>query len=200
MVMSVSRAAIATALFIPAVVGLGVQLIHADSWSSRCLILALLLLGPEQAYMAGADLRQIKRVQSYSHDPRLQPFHRLVWMTILGQLCGFYLASMGRLTLGLALILGSLIGFNLLAPIRLAPGTPTPVIPWGPRHRLDVILLNGVAGSLGFLWGVKVYQFWAAAGILLLVTVYVVSKLTEYYRVWQQSSSASLPHATNTVE
>jgi len=113
-----TQAAIATALFIPAMVGMAVQLVIASSWADRLLILALLLLAPEQAHMAGADLRQIDRVSRQCPDPRLKSFYQLVWVTILGQLWGFYLAGVGQAGWGILIILISLIGFNLRASIR----------------------------------------------------------------------------------
>lgn len=195
-----AKAAIATALFVPAMVALAVQLATARTWSDGLLILALLLLAPEQAYMAGADLRQIDGVNRHCQDPRLNPFHQLVWGTILGQLVGFYLAGIGQPAWGMLIILSSLIGFNLRAAIRLAPGAHQPILPWGPQNRRDVLLLNGTAAGLSIFWLMNLGQFWAAAGILLIAAAYVTSKLATYYQAWRQSSSTLLPHSTYTIQ
>jgi hypothetical protein len=197
---SMAQAAIATALFIPAMVGLTVQLVMTSSWADRLLILALWLLAPEQAHMAGADLRQIDRVGRQGPDPQLQPFHQLVWVTILGQLLGFYLAGIGQAGWGILIILSSLIGFNLKATIRLVPGAKQPILPWGPQHRVDVLLLNGIAAGLSIFWIMNLGQFWAAAGILLIAAAYVASKVGTYYQAWRESSPALFPHATNTIQ
>lgn len=195
-----AKAAIATALFVPAMVGLAVQLATARTWSDGLLILALLLLAPEQAYMAGADLRQIDGVNRHRQDPRLKPFHRLVWVTILGQLVGFYLAGIGQPAWGILIILSSLIGFNLRAAIRLVPGAHQPILPWGPQNRRDVLLLNGIAAGLGIFWLMNLARIWAATGILLIAVAYVVSKLRAYYQAWRRSSSDLLPHAPHTIQ
>jgi len=176
------------------------QLVQASSWSSRLLILALLLLAPEQAHMAGADLRQIQSVQRRHPDHRLQAFYRVVWATIVGQLLGFYLAAVGQFGGGLVMILGSLIGFNLLAPIRLAPGDEAPIIACGPQDRIDVLVLNSVAGGLGCLWWMDLGRFWAAVGILLIAAVYVAAKFKSYYKTWRKSASVSLAHAASAAE
>jgi hypothetical protein len=194
------QATIATALFIPAMVGLMVQMAAAHGWADSLLILALLLLGPEQAHMAGADLRQIQLVQRHHQDPRLQSFQRLVWATIGGQLLGFYLAAMGQFGEGIMVILSSLIGFNLLASIRLAERNEEPIVTSGPQDRIAVLMLNGVAGSLGYLWCLNLGRFWAAAGILLIVGVYLASKFGSYYPTWRTLVLALLTHAGRAAE
>jgi hypothetical protein len=123
-----------------------------------------------------------------------------VWATILGQLLGFYLAAVGQVGGGLVIILNSLIGFNLLASIRLVPGDKAPIIACGPQDRIEVLVLNGVAGSLGCLWWMNLGRLWAAVGILLIAAVYVAAKFKSYYKTWRNPASASLSHVASAVE
>ena len=194
------RPAIAAAFFLPAIAGLAIQVATSQAWPERFLALAMLVLAPEQAYMAGVDLRQIMFVQRRKQDVRLKTLHRLVWATIAGQLVGFYLAATGWLGWGMLAILCSLMMFNSLAAIRLDPANQTPIIRFRWIDRLNVLGLNLLASCLGILWLLNTIQIWAAGGILAIVSAYVISKLLAYGRAWQQFDSASPTHAANTAE
>jgi hypothetical protein len=198
--MKFPRPALATAMFLPAMLGLAVQVENAPSLPQSLLGLALLLLAPEQGHMAGVDLRQIAAVERRRRDPRLHAFRRLVWVTILGQLAGFYLAAVGWLGQGMLVILGSLVTFNLMAAIRLEPDAENPVQVFGAANRRDVLILNSVAASLGLLWLLGLAQLWAAIGMLAIVLAYVGSKLAGYGKAWQLPRPTSVPHVSDSVE
>lgn len=183
--MSFARSALVITLFIPAILGLIIQAWKSDSLSQCLVALACLCLIPEQAHMAIVDLRHIALAQGKKPDSRLQPFHQQVCLTISGQLLGFYLAAAGWLALGMFVLLGSLIGFNLIAAIRLEPDGEDPVVPWGVIKRLDVLALDGLALALVVLWLFDYGQLYTPLGIFTLAAVYVVSKLIAYLRAWQ---------------
>jgi hypothetical protein len=198
--MKIQLPGIATALFSPAILGLGIQTATAGGVSPKVLALALLLLGFEQAHMAGVDLRQVSLVQRRVKDPRLQPFQWVVLGTIAGELVGFYLAAAGVLGGGMLVILISLIGFNLLASIQLAPQAPEPIIPCRAENRFDVLALNGVAVGLALFWLQDPTQPWPALGILAIVLTYIGSKLTTYLKTWRQVLASSPPHIPDSTQ
>lgn len=182
----VLRPAFAAALFLPAGLGLWGQVLQPDPLPYRMLALALLLISMEQAHMARVDLRQVIAVQqrrtglSPGDNERLTAFHRLVWLTILGELAGFYLAAAGYLGPGVLVILASLVGFNLTAGIRLEPAAASPIHAAGVRTRLDVLAIDAVAMGLGLLWMARLAQGWVAGGLLALVLLYASIKVVIY--------------------
>lgn len=198
--MAKARPAIVTILFIPAIVGLAIQLATFNSLANQLFILALFLLAPEQAYMAWVDLRRISLLTRMGLSRHLEGFTRLVWMTILGQLLGFYLAAFGFLGWGFLVVLFSLIGFNLLATIRLEPDAESPITPRDAKERRIILALNGFAACLGLFWLVNLAETVAAAGILTIVLMYVSSKWVVYGKAWRRNRSNLSAHAADATE
>lgn len=198
--MKSAESVLAVILFIPVIAGLWLQVWEAATLLQRLMALTLLLLAPEQAYMARVDLQNIALIQRVRPDSRLKPFRRLVWGTILGQLLGFYLAAMGWFGLGLLVLLAALIRFNVLAEIRLEPQGETLIIPSRIRDRWMVLALNGLAAVLGLMWLLNWGQLYVASGLLILVAGYGLIKLTMYGRGWLQSRYPSLTHTAGTVD
>lgn len=176
--------ALAAALFMPAAAGLLYQAGQPHPWPHRLLALALLLMSFEQAHMARVDLRHVAlvawRLGNQSKDLRLRHFGRVVMLTVLGQLLGFSVAAAGYLGWGMALILVSLVGFNLAATIRLEPDTATPIQAAGWRSRLDVLILDAIALLLALLWIAQKFQAWVAGGLFAITLLYGTSKLWAY--------------------
>jgi hypothetical protein len=172
--------AFAAALFMPAAAGLLYQAVQPHPWPHRLLALALLLMSFEQAHMARVDLRHINLVAAQTSDARLGHFGRVVMLTIFGQLLGFSVAAAGFLGRGMALILVSLVAFNLAATIRLEPGAAQPVQAAGWQSRLDVLILDAIALILALLWIAQYLQGWVAGGLFAITLLYGVSKLFVY--------------------
>jgi hypothetical protein len=189
---------LAAALFIPAGLGLVGQLALPYPLAHRILALALLLISVEQAHMAKVDLRHIALVQQKQPDARLQPFARLVWLTIVGQLVGFYLAATGYLGGGVLMILTSLLGFNGGAAIRLDPSALEPITASSWRDRLDVLTIDVLAMILGGLWMAGWGQLWVSGGLLALVMLYGTGKLITYGQAWAKARSAV--HVADTAQ
>lgn len=189
---------LAAGLFIPPGLGLVGQLALPHPLAHRILALALLLISVEQAHMAKVDVRHIALVHQRQPDARLQPFARLVWLTIAGQLVGFYLAAAGTLGGGVLVILTSLLGFNLGASLSLNPTALEPVIASSWRDRLDVLAIDLVAMILGGLWIAGWGQLWVAGGLLTLVLLYGTGKLITYGQAWAKARSAV--HVADTAQ
>jgi hypothetical protein len=173
-------AALAAALFIPAAVGLLYQAAQPEPWPYRLLSISLMLMSLEQAHMARFDLRQVDLVERHQSDPRLQRFRRVVWLTIVGQVVGFSVTALGHLGWGMALILLSLVGFNLAAGIRLEPGSATPIQAAGWRSRFPVLVLDVITLVLALLWMAETAQPWVAGGVFTITMVYGSSKVLAY--------------------
>ncbi|TVQ07378.1 MAG: hypothetical protein EA368_14320 [Leptolyngbya sp. DLM2.Bin27] len=190
--------ALAAALFMPAAAGLLYQAVQPHPWPHRLLALALLWMSFEQAHMARVDLRHIKLVAEHSSDARLGHFGRVVMLTVFGQLLGFSVAAAGFLGAGMALILVSLVGFNLAATIRLDPGAAKPVQAAGWRSRLNVLILDAIALSLALLWIAQRLQGWVAGGLFAITLLYGVSKLFGYLTA--ATRRKSLIHVAHTAQ
>ena len=204
--------ALAAVLFMPAAAGLLYQAGQPHPWPHRLLALALLLMSFEQAHMARVDLRHLELVAQRSSalpqnllkdlskdlqtDRRLHHFGRVVTLAILGQLLGFSVAAAGYLGWGMALILVSLVGFNLAATIRLEPGTAQPIQAAGWRSRLDVLVLDAIALILALLWIAQKIQAWVAGGLFAITLLYGASKLWAYLTAAaRQRSLVHVAHA-----
>ncbi|MBW4485306.1 MAG: hypothetical protein KME14_22450 [Tildeniella torsiva UHER 1998/13D] len=170
----------AAALFMPAALGLLYQAVQPHPWPYRLLALALLVGIFEQAHMARVDLRHVQIVGQRLRDPRLQSFGRVVAWTVAGQLLGFYGAAAGYLGSGMAVIMLSVIGFNLVATIRLEPTDLQPIQAAGWRSRLGVLALDAIALGLALLWIAQRFQGWVAGGLFAITTLYGISKLITY--------------------
>jgi hypothetical protein len=100
-------------------------------------------------------------------------------------------------------ILGSLIGFNLVAKIRLTPHGPTPVSAAGITTRLDVLMIDAIAVGLVLLWLTAAARLLAAAILLGLTLLYEVSKLVTYVSHGlhrQPQPASSTVHVVNTTQ
>ncbi|MBE9140454.1 hypothetical protein IQ254_25180 [Nodosilinea sp. LEGE 07088] len=182
--------ALAASLFMPATMGLLVQVVTPHPWPHRLLALSLMLMSLEQAHMARVDLRQGDLVALRSPDRRLAQFRRVVTLTVLGQVAGFSVAAWGYLGWGMGLILLSLIGFNLAATIRLDPETVPPVQAAGWRSRLAVLSLDAIALLLAVLWIAQRGEAWVAGGMFAITLLYGGSKLATYARALGRPTSA----------
>lgn len=181
----------AAALFMPATVGLLYQAVQPHPWPYRLLALALLVGIFEQAHMARVDLRHVQIVGQRLSDPRLQSFGRVVAWTVVGQLAGFYGAAAGYLGSGMAVIMLSVIGFNLAAKICLEPASFQPIQAAGWRSRLGILVLDAIALVLALLWIAQCFQGWVAGGLFAITVVYGGSKLVAYASSALRSGAAA---------
>ncbi|WP_204139335.1 hypothetical protein [Halomicronema sp. CCY15110] len=170
------------ALFIPAILGLGWQVLAQPALSHRLLALGLLLTGMEQGRMAMVDLRQVAAVGQQVSDRRLLRFYSVLRLAIAGQLVGFYLAAWGGLGYGTGVIMMSIIGFNLAAGLQLQPAADPPLRSVGWRERSGVLLADGLALALVGLWLTDVGRVWIGAGLLTIALSYVAVKLVQGVR------------------
>lgn len=181
--------------FLPAGLGLWSQGLQPLPWPNRLLALALGLMLLEQAHMARVDGQRVLTAGRSGATPRLARFTAVLGATIIGELCGFYLAAAGWLGLGMVTILVSLLSFNLLANGRFEDHTFHPA---GPRSRLDVIAIDLLALGLVLLWMLD-WGRMAVASVLLGVTlVYGAAKLYAYAtarRPERPASTVHIPHA-----
>ncbi|PSN15016.1 hypothetical protein C7293_09050 [filamentous cyanobacterium CCT1] len=186
---------LAAMLFMPTAAGLLYQAVQPHPWPHRLLAIALLLALFEQAHMARVDLRNVELVGQRLGDPRLKTFHQVVVWTILGQLVGFYGAAAGYLGWGMAAILLSVTGFNLVATLRLEPtgSQPLQVANW--RSRLDVLTLDAIALILAGLWIAQRFQNWVAVGMFAITALYSASKLVTYAKALGRPSAIHIAHA-----
>ncbi|PSR17959.1 hypothetical protein C8255_09940 [filamentous cyanobacterium CCP3] len=183
-------------LFMPAAVGLLYQAVQPHPWPHRLLAIALLLAIFEQAHMARVDLRNVEAVGQRLGDSRLQHFGQVVIWTVVGQLVGFYGAAVGYLGWGMAVILLSVIGFNLVATLRLEPTATQPIQAADWRSRLDVLSLDAIALILACLWIGQHFQNWVAVGMFAITALYSASKLVTYAKaLGQQPSAIHVAHA-----
>ncbi|MBE9113730.1 hypothetical protein IQ273_30620 [Nodosilinea sp. LEGE 07298] len=186
----------AAMLFMPAAMGLFYQAVQPHPWPHRVLALALALAIFEQAHMARVDLRNVEVVSQRLGDLRLKQFDRIVVWTVVGQLVGFYGAAAGYLGSGMAVILLSVIGFNLAATLRLEPTGSQPIQSAGWRSRLDVLTLDAIALILACLWIAQRFQAWVAVGMFAITALYAASKLVTYAKaLGRQPSAVHIAHA-----
>jgi len=168
-------------LFVPAGVGLGVQLATVPDWPSRLLAASLLLLLLEQAHMAQVDLQHTAAVAARTADRRLHRFYGVLLATLAAEVAGFSVAATGALGLGGALVVLALVGFNLGAGVELRPQDHPPLQPATAQQRLGVLGADGLALGLLGLWGMGVGRLWIGAGLLGLLVVYAGIKLSQGY-------------------
>jgi hypothetical protein len=116
-----------------------------------------------------------------------------VWLTVAGQVAGFGLAALGHLGGGMVLILLSLVGFNLVARVRLEPDSPRPIQAATWRSRLDVLGIDAIALMLTGLWIAQLAQPWVAGLLFAIALLYALSKLWAYAQ--GRSSVVHVAHA-----
>ncbi|MDX2098704.1 MAG: hypothetical protein SFW36_13085 [Leptolyngbyaceae cyanobacterium bins.59] len=168
-------APIITLLFLPALIGIGRQVIWGNAWSYKLLALGLVLLCIEQTYMAIVDLQQISEVKQQVQDEQLRRFFWVTVSTIALELTGFYLA-MRSLGWGAVLVLVSLVWFNALATIKLQPSNPEPIQQRKFLERLPVLIADVVGLMLVALWIAKIGPLWAASILLGMLLHYGLLK------------------------
>jgi uncharacterized membrane protein len=190
---------LALACFLPVWVGLLIRAVQPYPLDYRLLFLALLVIAVEQAHMARVDLRQIEVVSQHYSGNQLTYFSRVVLATIGLELVGFYTAVAGYPGWGMWIILGSLIGFNLMANLRIEPASQPSVHPAGIASRLDVLLVDLVALGLGLLWMANIARLWVAALLLGLALLYETNKLLAYFGP-KGSQTTSSVHITDSTE
>ncbi|MGI0490733.1 hypothetical protein ACN4EG_02890 [Alkalinema pantanalense CENA528] len=174
-------AVLVNVLFLPAIVGLGWQTIAAVNWATRGVIIALLLLCGDQCRMAIVDLENVALVKDLTlakkltQDARLSRFYGVTIATIVIELLGFY-SAIGWLGWGAAIVLLSQVGFNLLAGIQLQPQESAPIVPWGIRDRLPVLIADALGLGLVGCWVAGIQPLAMALGLLTMVLIYGVVK------------------------
>jgi hypothetical protein len=96
----------------------------------------------------------------------------------------------------MAVILLSVIGFNLAATLRLEPTGTQPIQAMGWRSRLDVLTLDAIALILACLWIAQRFQAWVAVGMFAITALYAASKLVTYAKaLGRQPSAVHVAHA-----
>jgi hypothetical protein len=138
-------------LFFPACLGILGQFIRAEVFDHRLLALGLLIFTIDQARMAVLDLKNIRSAKEKIEDVRLRYFHYVTICTIALELIGFYVASV-QLGWGIILALGSQVGFNFFANIRIQP-TESIIIQEKPfSEKIAVLIADIVALILIGFW------------------------------------------------
>jgi hypothetical protein len=138
-------------LFFPACLGILGQVIRTQIFDHRLLALGLLIFAIDQAKMAVLDLKNIKIAKEKIKDIRLQYFYYTTISTIALELIGFYLASM-QLGWGIILVLGSQVGFNFFANIRIQPNEFTIIEDKTFSEKIVVLMADIVALILIGFW------------------------------------------------
>jgi hypothetical protein len=164
-------------LFLPAGLGLLVQLLGQADWAERSLALATVLLSFDLACMAIVDLQQSAIGQPWSADCRVVSFRQVTQWTLGLELLGFY-GALVNLGWGATIILCSQVGFNLLANIQIQPQAKVVILPWGWRDRGLVLLADTVGLGLVGLWLAGWARLEAAIVLLAMVLIYSGVKLS----------------------
>jgi hypothetical protein len=170
-------------LFLPAGLGLLMQIAYLPTLSERLLALALGLFCPELARMAWVDLENVAAIAQQAtaqqataqQDSRLSHFYRVLISTIVLELVGFY-GALVFLPLGLATVVFSQLWFNLLAGVELVPGENPAIVPLTLGHRRAVLMADGLGLGIISLWSIQSLQIWLAAGLLGLITLFAIVK------------------------
>jgi uncharacterized membrane protein YiaA len=155
-------------LFFPACLGILSQIIRPESFDHRLLALGLLIFTIDQARMAVLDLKNIESAREKIEDIRLRYFYYTTISTIALELIGFYVASV-QLGWGIILVLGSQVGFNLLANIRLQP-TESVIIQDKPFSEQVTVLIADIIGLI-------LIGFWmnAIAPVSIVLTLWTMA-------------------------
>jgi hypothetical protein len=138
-------------LFFPACLGILSQVIRPQTFDHQLLALGLLIFAVDQAKMAVLDLKNIRSAKEKIKDIRLQYFYYIAISTIALELIGFYVASM-ELGWGIILVLGSQVGFNFFANIRIQPNEFAIIQDKTFSEKIVVLMADIVALILIGLW------------------------------------------------
>jgi hypothetical protein len=155
-------------LFFPACLGILGQFIRPEAFDHRLLALGLLIFAIDQARMAVLDLKNIKIAKEKVEDFRVQHFYYTTICTIALELLGFYVASV-QLGWGIILVLGSQVGFNFFANIRIQP-TESVIIQNKPFSEQITVLIADIVGLI-------LIGFWmnAIAPLTIVLTLWIMA-------------------------
>ncbi len=155
-------------LFFPACLGILGQFIRPEAFDHRLLALGLLIFAIDQARMAVLDLKNIKIAKESVEDVRVQHFYYTTICTIALELLGFYVASV-QLGWGIILVLGSQVGFNFFANIRIQP-TESVIIQNKPFSEQITVLIADIVGLI-------LIGFWmnAIAPLTIVLTLWIMA-------------------------
>lgn len=175
-----SRTIAVICLYAPAVIALGQSSLKATTLPERVLSLAMLLFCVELARMARVDLDNIALIQPRLKDSQaeyslLKTFRLTLLSTLVLELLGFY-GTWVSLQWGGAIVLFSQLWFNLLAGIQLWPKQAEAIEVFGPRQRIPVLVANAMGLILLSLWTVETARLELAAGLLALVSLFLLIK------------------------
>lgn len=177
-------------LFLPAGLGLLMEISAAATTAERVLAAAIALFCPELARMAWVDLSNVaavtqqteqvaeqmaEQMAEQARDSRLNRFHAVVISTIVLEITGFYLAMLS-LPGGAIAVIFSQLWFNLLADIQLYPGQTPAIVPFGRADRRAVLIANGIGLGLLGLWFWQEIRIWLASGLFLLIIIFLLIK------------------------
>ncbi len=154
------------------------EVFTAATTADRLLAAAMTLFCPELARMALVDLSNIAAVTQQSEQPqdsRLGHFRTVVISTIVLETTGFYLTLLS-LPGGAIAIIFSQLWFNLLASVQLHPGQTPAIAAFGRSNRLAVLVANGIGLGLLSLWPWQETRLWSAAGLFLLIIIFLLIK------------------------
>lgn len=155
-------------LFFPACLGILSQVVRPQTFDHQLLALGLFIFTIDQAKMAVLDLKNIKSAKEKIEDVRLRYFYYTTICTIALELMGFYLASV-QLGWGIILVLGSQVGFNFFANIRLQP-TESVIIQDKPFSEQITVLIADIIGLI-------LIGFWmnAIASLTIVLTLWTMA-------------------------
>lgn len=174
-------------LFLPAGLGLLIEIFQAPTAPERIVTFALALFCLELARMAFVDLENVASVAETANDSmtdsRLSHFRTVVISTIALEIVGFYLAALFApfsqpllLPVGAIIIIFSQLWFNLLAGIQLWPTGVPSIEPWGIGQRLPVLIANAIGLGLLGLWIIPEIRLWLAIGLATLIILFLLIK------------------------
>lgn len=164
-------------LFFPACLILLGQVIWSAAIAQQILSLALLLLCVDQARAAVLDLESTLTAQEQTPDSRLDRFYRIILVTIVVELLGFYGAWIS-LGIGCVLVFCSQVVFHFTAKIRIEITDSVLILPWGVERRWPILVANGVGLIVLGLWMAAIAPTWMASVLLSMVLSYGAAKYT----------------------
>ncbi|MEM8543449.1 MAG: hypothetical protein AAGF66_05590 [Cyanobacteria bacterium P01_H01_bin.119] len=164
-----------TGFFFPAGAGLLIQGLLAQTWDSRLIGLAAVVLCAEQGRMAAVDLNNITALRRQTVDVRLDRFQWVMISTIVVELVGFYVALVW-LGWGALIVLASQVWFHSLVKVELQPQKDPPYYGRAIAQRLPVLMADGIALMLIGLWMVRIMPLVAAIALFTIVALYGVVK------------------------
>lgn len=168
------------ALFLPASIGLFWEALSLVELSSKLIAIAFLIFCLEQARMAITDYKSYKQVQKLYKDSRLLKFKKILIITIIIELMGFYTANF-QLGLGAILVLLSQILFNCFAGIRFNNNNHYLIIENGSfSERKIELLADLIALLLISCWMLNIYSLAIAITIILIIAIYALVKIIEF--------------------